>query len=58
MTTRIEYMKTLKAAWERAPIGRQKDIAFKNYVAAQRSKAAKMEKTASAHLRKVEAALK
>jgi hypothetical protein len=51
-------MKALKAAWERAPIGRQKDIAFKNYEAAQRSNAARMEKSASAHLHKVEAALK
>ncbi len=58
MTTRVEHMKALKAAWKRAPTGPEKDIAFERFESAQRSNVAKMAKAAMAYLHKAEAALK
>ena len=58
MQTRVEHMKALKAAWERAPMGPQKEAALTNYEAAQNSNIARMEKAAMDYLRKAEAALR
>ncbi|KUO56015.1 MAG: hypothetical protein APF80_12300 [Alphaproteobacteria bacterium BRH_c36] len=36
-----EQMKTVKAAWDKAPAGPKKDIAFKHYQAAEKAQTAK-----------------
>ncbi len=58
MKTRLEHMKALKAAWERAPTGPQKDAALTSYEAAKESNIARIERAAMDHLRKAEAALR
>ena len=55
MTTRVEQMKKLKAAWERAPTDSLKNSALQNYEAAQKSNVARMERAAIAYLKKAEA---
>jgi len=58
MKSRVEHMKALRATWETAPTGPAKEAALKNYEAAQKSNAARIEKAATDHLRRSEAALK
>lgn len=58
MTTRVEHMKALKTAWERAPAGPRKDTALKCYKDARALNIARIEKAAMDHLQKTEAALK
>ncbi len=36
-----EKMKTVKAAWDNAPSGSKKDVAFKHYKAAQKAHSAR-----------------
>lgn len=55
MKSHVEHMKALKATWERAPTGPNKNAALKNYEAALKTSIARIERAAIIHLRKAEA---
>jgi hypothetical protein len=50
MTTRVEHMLALKAAWEKAQAGPQREAALKNYEAAQKANATRSDLQARRHL--------
>jgi hypothetical protein len=50
MTTRVEHMLALKAAWENAPAGPQREAALKNYEAAKKANASRSDLQARHHL--------
>lgn len=52
-----EKMKTVKAAWDKAPDGPKKDIALKHYQAAEKAMAAKHDGECSRELDAATAAL-
>ena len=58
MTTRLQHMKALKAPWEAAPAGRQKEGALKNYEAAQKANATRIDRQAKCYLHAAAAAFK
>jgi hypothetical protein len=51
MTTRVEHMKALKAAWEEAQAGPRREAALENYEAAQKANATRSDMQARRYLR-------
>ena len=58
MTTRVEQMLALKAAWEKAQAGPQRKAALQNYEAAQKANATRSDIQARRHLGAADAAVK
>jgi hypothetical protein len=56
-TSGAEMMKTVKAAWDKAPTGRKKDAALKHYQAAEAALTAHNEQGCVAALKQAQAAL-
>ena len=57
-TSGAEMMKTVKAAWDKAPAGPKKDAALKHYRAAEAALKAHNEQGCIAALKQAQAALK
>jgi hypothetical protein len=57
-TSGAEMMKTVKAAWDKAPAGPKKDAALKHYQAAEAAVKAHNEQGCIAALKQAQAALK
>jgi hypothetical protein len=57
-TSGAEMMKTVKAAWDKAPAGPKKDAALKHYHAAEAALKAHNEQGCIAALKQAQAALK
>ena len=57
-TSGAEMMKTVKAAWDKAPAGPKKDAALKHYQAAEAALKAHNEQGCVAALKQAQAALK
>jgi len=49
-TSAADKMKSVKAAWDKAPAGPKKDAALKHYQAAEKSNTAKNETETTRHL--------
>lgn len=58
VTSGAEMMKTVKAAWDKAPAGPKKDAALKHYQAAEAALKAHNEQGCIAALKQAQAALK
>jgi hypothetical protein len=52
MTSTTDKMKTVKAAWDKAPAGPKKDAALKHYQAAEKAQTAKNDASAPASSRR------
>jgi hypothetical protein len=57
MTSTADKMKTVKAAWDKAPAGPKKDAALKHYQAAEKAQTAKNDSECNRELEAAEHAL-